>query len=149
MGELVHDVVVFLSRNLEYCSYGQTALFMTDDFDELEQKYNQASISERSKFKAETLSNVGGRVLTSSLKESGSDVGLDKWLCITLIMAIEASVKLPKIRSLTDLQQSLSLLGSLPPDVIVAVELLWTPQEAGDSYSKDELLRDYPKLANL
>jgi uncharacterized membrane protein len=48
-----------------------------------------------------------------------------------------------------DLQESLSLLGSLPPDVIVAVELLWTPQEAGDSYSKDELLRDYPKLANL
>jgi hypothetical protein len=35
------DVVVMLSRNLEYCSYAQTALFMTDDFDELEQKYNQ------------------------------------------------------------------------------------------------------------
>jgi hypothetical protein len=35
------DVVVFLSRNLEYCSYGSTALFLTDDFDELEQKYNQ------------------------------------------------------------------------------------------------------------
>jgi hypothetical protein len=33
--------VVFLSRNLEYCSYGHTALFLTDDFDELEQKYNQ------------------------------------------------------------------------------------------------------------
>eukprot|EP00882_Tetradesmus_deserticola_P002617 GHRQ01002783.1.p1 GENE.GHRQ01002783.1~~GHRQ01002783.1.p1 ORF type:complete len:270 (+),score=108.58 GHRQ01002783.1:180-989(+) len=149
MGELVHDVVVFLSRNLEYCSYGQTALFMTDDFDELEQKYNQASISERSKFKAETLSNVGGRMLTSALRESGSDVGLDKWLCITLIMAAEATVKLPKIRSLEDLRQSLSLLGSLPPDAIVAVELLWTPQEPGDSYSKDELLHDYPKMAHL
>lgn len=40
-------------------------------------------------------------------------------------------------------------MGSLPPDAIVAVELLWTPQESGDSYSKDELLSDYPKLANL
>ncbi|WIA35756.1 hypothetical protein OEZ86_004152 [Tetradesmus obliquus] len=149
MGELVHDVVVFLSRNLEYCSYGASSLFLTDDFDELEQKYNQASINERAKFKEETLSNVGGRVLTTSLKESGADVGLDKWLCVTLIMAAEAEVKLPKIRSLADLQQSLSLLGSLPPDAIVAVELLWTPQESGDSYSKDELLRDYPKLANL
>jgi uncharacterized membrane protein len=48
-----------------------------------------------------------------------------------------------------DLQESLSLLGSMPPDALVAVELLWTPQESGDSYSKDELLRDYPKLANL
>jgi hypothetical protein len=32
----------------------------------------QASINERAKFKAETLSNVGGRVLTTSLKESGT-----------------------------------------------------------------------------
>jgi hypothetical protein len=38
------DVVVFLSRNLEYCSYGHTALFLTDDFDELEQKYNQVGM---------------------------------------------------------------------------------------------------------
>jgi uncharacterized membrane protein len=34
-------------------------------------------------------------------------------------------------------------------DDVVAVELLWTPQEEGDSYSKDELLQDYPTLANL
>eukprot|EP00775_Hariotina_reticulata_P008851 gene8851-9030_t len=149
MGELVHDVVVMLSRNLEYCSYAQTALFMTDDLDELEQKYNQASLNERSKFKAETLSNVGGRITSGALRESGSDVGLDRWLCITLILAAEATVKLPKIRGLQDLRQSLSLLGSLSPEYIVAVELLWTPQERGDSYSKDEMLADYPKLALL
>jgi hypothetical protein len=29
-----------------------------------------------------------------------SDVGLDKWLCVTLILAAEATVKLPKIRGL-------------------------------------------------
>jgi uncharacterized membrane protein len=34
----------------------------------------QAAITERAKFKAETLSNVGGRVLTTSLKESGTGV---------------------------------------------------------------------------
>lgn len=31
---------------------------------------------------------------------AGADVGLDKWLCVTLILAAEATVKLPKIRSL-------------------------------------------------
>lgn len=41
------------------------------------------------------------------------------------------------------------MLGSLSPDMIVAVELLWTPQERGDAYSKDELLIDYPGLVNL
>lgn len=50
---------------------------------------------------------------------------------------------------LQDLKESLAELGSLSPDLIVAVELLWTPQERGDSYSKDELLIDYPNLMNL
>eukprot|EP00878_Enallax_costatus_P014047 GHUV01014689.1.p4 GENE.GHUV01014689.1~~GHUV01014689.1.p4 ORF type:complete len:123 (+),score=45.16 GHUV01014689.1:1840-2208(+) len=122
---------------------------MTDDFDELEQKYNQASLKERSKFKQETLSNVGGRYTTAALRESGADVGLDKWLCITLLLAAEATVKLPKIKSLQDLQEALTMLGSLPPDLIVAVELLWTPQERGDSYAKDEMLTDYPQLVLL
>lgn len=48
-----------------------------------------------------------------------------------------------------DLKESLAELGSLSADLIVAVELLWTPQERGDSYSKDELLIDYPGLVNL
>jgi hypothetical protein len=38
---LVADVVVMLNRNLEFCSYGSTALFGTDDFDELEQQFNK------------------------------------------------------------------------------------------------------------
>jgi uncharacterized membrane protein len=48
-----------------------------------------------------------------------------------------------------DLKESLNVLGSLSPDTLVAVELLWTPQERGDAYSKDELLLDYPSLVNL
>lgn len=33
---------------------------------------NQASLKERSKFKKETLSNIGGRYVTDSLKETGA-----------------------------------------------------------------------------
>lgn len=48
-----------------------------------------------------------------------------------------------------DLKEALNMLGSLSPDLVVAVELLWTPQERGDAYSKDELLADYPQLVTL
>ena len=58
-------------------------------------------------------------------------------------------MKLPKVRSLQDLKKCLTMLGGLRQDDVVAVELLWTPQEEGDAYSKDELLADYPSLANL
>jgi uncharacterized membrane protein len=84
-----------------------------------------------------------------SIPRPAPDVGLDRWLCITLIVATECALKLPKARSLADLKTCLSLLGGLRPDDVIAVELLWTPQEEGDSYSKDEMLQDYPALANL
>jgi len=58
-------------------------------------------------------------------------------------------MKLPKVRSLGDLKKCLTMLSGLRVDDVVAVELLWTPQEEGDAYSKDELLQDYPALANL
>lgn len=64
-------------------------------------------------------------------------------------MAAEAPLKLPKIRSTQDVQKALGLIGGLGLDDVVAVELLWTPQEEGDSYSKDELLHDYPSLVYL
>jgi hypothetical protein len=38
---LCADAVVMLNRNLEYCSYASTALYGTDDFDELEQQFNK------------------------------------------------------------------------------------------------------------
>ncbi|KAI8477294.1 MAG: membrane protein [Monoraphidium minutum] len=147
--ELVQDLVILLSRNLEYCAYASSAIFLTDDFDEAEQKFQQVAMKERLVFKKETLSNVGGRLDRGSLKEAGADVGLDKWLCVTLIIATECAIKLPKVRALADLKDCLTLLGGLRVDDVVAVELLWTPQEEGDAYSKDELLADYPGLANL
>lgn len=40
-------------------------------------------------------------------------------------------------------------MAGITPDELLAFELLWTPQAEGDSYSKDELLADYPTLALL
>jgi uncharacterized membrane protein len=31
----------------------------------------------------------------------------------------------------------------------MAFELMWTPQQEGDSYSRDELLLDFPTLVTL
>ena len=45
--------------------------------------------------------------------------------------------------------QVLTKVGGLPADKLVALELLWTPEEAGDTYSRDELLLDYPTLIPL
>jgi uncharacterized membrane protein len=71
------------------------------------------------------------------------------WLAITLILVVDFDLELPKIRSQADLRKALNVLAALSPEDVVAAELLWTPQEEGDTYSKDELLLEYPGLVNL
>ncbi|KAG2423139.1 hypothetical protein HXX76_015524 [Chlamydomonas incerta] len=147
---ILQDTVTKLLRNMEYISYAATAGKVYDNLDECEQKFNQVSLEERSKFKEETFSNVDGRRRTRALDVSSSpDVGLDTWLCCTLLVAVEGKFKLPKVSSAADLKKALTLLGSASPDTLLAFELLWTPQADGDSYSKDELLGDFPTLALL
>ena len=60
-----------------------------------------------------------------------TDVGLDTWLCCTLVVAVEGKFKLPKVNSAADLKKALTLLGSASPDTLLAFELLWTPQVRG------------------
>ena len=36
-----------------------------------------------------------------------------------------------------------------PPWQVFAVEVMWTPQDPNDSYSKDELFEDFPTLNTL
>ncbi|EFJ45118.1 hypothetical protein VOLCADRAFT_121219 [Volvox carteri f. nagariensis] len=147
---ILQETITKLLRNMEYVSYGQTAGKMFDNLDNCERKFNQVSLEERTKFKEETYSNVDGRrrVQSIDIKQSW-DSGIDNWLCVTLLVAVEGRLKLPKISSSADMRKALTALGSITPETLLAFELLWTPQAEGDSYSKDELLQDFPTLALL
>lgn len=50
-----------LVRNPEYVQYGMSVVSNQRDLDRGEAKFNEMSVEERSKFKEETLVNVGGR----------------------------------------------------------------------------------------
>jgi uncharacterized membrane protein len=41
------------------------------------------------------------------------------------------------------------VLGGITVDELLAFEMMWTPEDEGDSYSKEELLADYPAMATL
>lgn len=50
-----------LKRNPDYCIYGASELLKGRDPEKAETKFNEISLEERSKFREETLLNVGGR----------------------------------------------------------------------------------------
>lgn len=68
---------------------------------------------------------------------------------VTILVAAEGNLRLPKISSLGDLQTALNRLGSVRSQQVMAVEVLWVPQDGKDSYTRDELLQEYPNMYTL
>lgn len=68
---------------------------------------------------------------------------------VTILVAAEGNLKLPKVTSLGDLQTALTRLGSVRSQQVMAVEVLWVPQDKYDSYTRDELLQEYPNMYTL
>ncbi|GMN25378.1 hypothetical protein TIFTF001_000909 [Ficus carica] len=68
---------------------------------------------------------------------------------ITILVAAEGVHKMPAINGGRDLKEALQKLGSIPSSKILAVEVLWTPQNENDTLSERELLEDYPLLRPL
>jgi uncharacterized membrane protein len=143
--------VLALLRNPQYCVYGASAAAaVPGGVDGAERAFNAASLEERGKFSAETLSNVGGvRRSAAKAAAAGAGDGTDELVVITLLVAVEGPLALPSIGSVADLQAALRALGSVGAERLVGVELLWTPQAEGDTFSRDQIAADYPLLASL
>lgn len=146
---VLQEATLAILRHPEYWVYG-TAEAQQAALSAAEAKFNQLSLAERSKFAAETLTNVN-----SQLREAQSGEGTivqqeplqkNEYIIITLVVGAEGKLELPTINNSEDLQQALGQLGSIGSDRLLAIEVLWTPQAEGDTLSQDDILAQYPNL---
>jgi uncharacterized membrane protein len=128
-------------------SAGKSELTKARGLDKAESRFNQDSMAERGKFERETLSNYGGRTTRSVHKASGD--GASELIVVTVIAAIDGKVTPAPVNDQQGLKETLGVLGSVPADRLLALEVLWTPQDEDDYYTKDELVTDYPTLNML
>ncbi|KAE8729111.1 Myelin-associated oligodendrocyte basic protein isoform 2 [Hibiscus syriacus] len=142
------ETTLALLRHPDYCISGYSSVDVKRSIDDGEKRFNQLSIEERGKFDEETLVNVNNikRQSTSSLKASGFS---NEYIVITILVAAEGVHKFPAINGSGDLKEALQKLASIPSSKIMAVEVLWTPQNEDDTLSERELLEDYPLLRPL
>ncbi|HEY9613764.1 DUF1517 domain-containing protein [Allocoleopsis sp.] len=151
--QVLQESTLALLRHPEYWVYGaaqsqQTAL------EAAEAKFNQLALAERSKFTAETLSNVNNQLRDSASQTSLSGAGGDlvatdapgEYIVVTLVVGTQGKLELPTINSSDDLRQALRQMGSISSDRLLAVEILWTPQAEGDTLTSDDLMAEYPDL---
>lgn len=147
---VLQETVLALMRAPEYCIYGAAKVDSVRDLDAGEDRFNQLSMAERSKFEEETLVNVAGRTKRGSgAGRWGAEPGQNELIVVTILVAAEAGMKLPPINSREELRTALGRLGALRSDQVLAVEVLWTPQDDGDYFTRDDLMVDYPKLNTL
>lgn len=148
--KLLQETSLALLRHPEYWVYGDSNSEICR-LTQAEAKFNQLALTERSKFQAETLSNVKGELKsaiandTSSITKSDLDAP-SEYILVTLLVAAQSKLPLPGIQSAEDVRNALNLLGAVSSEQMLALEVLWTPQIAGDTLTTDDLLEAYPNL---
>jgi uncharacterized membrane protein len=153
--KILQEATLALLRHPEYWVYGTTNS-QKASLEAAEAKFNQFSLTERSKFTDETLTNVDnvindqspktleGETKDGALQLKEGDIG--EYIVATVIVGATGNLDLPKINGTDDLRNSLQQIGSLGSDRLLAVEILWTPQAEGDTLSSDDILEYYPNL---
>jgi uncharacterized membrane protein len=64
-------------------------------------------------------------------------------------VASRSRLNLKPVSGSEDLREALRLLGAVPADQLLALEVIWQPEGAGDVLSAEELITAYPDLKHL
>jgi uncharacterized membrane protein len=102
-------------------------------------------MEERSKASEEVLTNVSGNISERKV-ESRRDVKENEYILVSMLVASNRKLDLKLSDSHESLNANLVTLGSVSPEDLVALEVIWQPEDEFDVLSKDELLSLYPDL---
>lgn len=120
-------------------------------FTAAESTFNRLSMTERSKLREELTTNVGGQRSAAGAKALavGDADATNEFIAVTVLVASRRSVMLKSIESSEGLRESLRILGSTSSTDLMALEVIWQPDGAGEVLSAEELVTAYPNLQHL
>lgn len=148
--QLLQEATLALLRNTEYWTHVSAISEVAKSALEAESMVNKVSIEQRRQLSAETLVNVGGKVQRNTLKVPGAEEGPAAYIVVTFLVGTAHDRPLfDKIRSVAELQTVLEKLAALPADYLMTFELIWSPQDASDSLTDEELLTEYSDLVQI
>ena len=110
-----------------------------------ESLFNQFSMEDRSRASEETLSNVDGCVSKSKEKAHEKTQG-NEYILVNILVATDQNLDLKQSDSQENLKSNLVALSSISHEDLVALEIIWQPEDGYDVLSKEELLTLYPDL---
>jgi uncharacterized membrane protein len=148
LAQLLQETSLSLLRHPDYWTYASTEAKQTRLL-AAEQEFNRLALAERSKFTGETLTNMNNRLQQAdpaAALPGSSPEQPGEYIVATVVVGVQGKLELPTIRSSQDLRQALSQIGAVSSERLLAVEVLWTPQQSGETLTSDELIAEYPEL---
>jgi uncharacterized membrane protein len=80
---------------------------------------------------------------------SGDSDASSDFIAITLLVASRRRLTLAGADTADSLRQSLQQLGAVGAEDLLALEVIWQPEGAGEVLSSEELITAYPDLQHL
>jgi uncharacterized membrane protein len=147
---LLQESALAMLRNTEYWTHVSANSQVARDALEAEHMVNKLSIEQRRQLSAETLVNVGGSKQRTALKAPGLEDGPAAYIVVTFLVGTAHDKPLfDTIKSVEELKNTLEMLAALPAQYLMTFELIWSPQDASDSLTDDELLTEYSDLVQI
>lgn len=144
---VLQDSTLALLRHPDLWVYANTEVGQVP-FQAAESTFNRLSMTERSKLSGEITTNVSGTRGSEASAAGDADATSD-YIAVTLLVASRSRITLKPVNGSEDLREVLRVVGSVPSDQLLALEVIWQPEGAGEVLSADELITAYPDLKHL
>jgi uncharacterized membrane protein len=147
--QVLQETTLALLRHPDLWVYANSEVGQVP-FASAESTFNRLSMQERSKLEREITANVGGRRYSeSSSISAGSSDATSDFIAITLLVASRRRLPIGSTDSADGLRDALHKLGAVGADDLLALEVIWQPEGAGEVLSTEDLLTAYPNLCHL
>src|SRR4028118_364935 len=130
--KLLEEAALALLRNTENWTHVLGSSQTIDRREEAEIVFTRFSIEERSKFSAETLTNVDGKIRQREVVERDRNAETPAYIVVTLLIGTADDRPLfSQIDSAQAMEEALKKVASIRFDYLMVFEVLWSPQEIG------------------
>jgi uncharacterized membrane protein len=149
LAQLLQQTALELLRSRDSIRYGSLEASGPMSLTNGETKMNAAALAERSRFQVERVRGADGNVRRSQDKLDESPEVLE-FVVVTLVVAASRPIlNIKKLDEASQLQELLGGLGAVSGDVLLGLEVVWTPADPQDSLTDTDLHTTYPELRSL
>ena len=147
---ILQNTTLCLLRKPELWAYSNIETGLVP-YSSAESTFNRISITERSKLKAELISNFSGQITASNNSDliQGEADPTNEYIAITIIVASKSDLKFNENTTSEKITEALKTLGSITSSDLIALEVIWQPEGEGEALREEELITQYPNLKHL